>query len=67
MRLHTAGIAQGLERLTVAEEAAGSRPAIRPNFNSYVARNCWKHTLSEGTPRSPSTLGRSSMVRVRAL
>ena len=26
-----AGIAQGLERLTVAQEAAGSRPAIRPN------------------------------------
>jgi hypothetical protein len=25
-----AGIAQGLERLTVAEEAVGSRPIIRP-------------------------------------
>lgn len=26
----TAGIAQGLERLTVAEEVTGSRPVIRP-------------------------------------
>lgn len=28
--IHVAGIAQGLERLSVEEEAAGSRPAIRP-------------------------------------
>ncbi len=27
-----AGIAQGLERLTVAQEAVGSRPIIRPNI-----------------------------------
>ncbi len=27
---YLAGIAQGLERLSVEEEAAGSRPAIRP-------------------------------------
>lgn len=30
IRIHVAGIAQGLERLSVEEEAAGSRPAIRP-------------------------------------
>ena len=28
---HAAGLAQGLERLTVAEEVVGSRPIIRPN------------------------------------
>jgi hypothetical protein len=27
-----AGVAQGLERLTVAQEAVGSRPIIRPKF-----------------------------------
>lgn len=30
MKVHAADIAQGLERLTVAEEVVGSRPIIRP-------------------------------------
>lgn len=31
-RLHVAGVAQWLDRLTVTQEAAGSSPVIRPNF-----------------------------------
>ena len=36
---HAADIAQGLERLTVAEEVVGSRPIIRPKFSLLVRRH----------------------------